>query len=228
MTKMIDTVAFAGTATASVQGGTGSGLAELFALSGAAMPFARNTEIYGEDEPADYAYRVVSGAVRICKMLSDGRRQIEAFHLLGDVFGVELGDSHRFTAEAIADCVVLLVRRSALIGFAAHDAEAARSLWALAIRDLVRAQGHVLLLGRKTAQERVASFLLDLAHACGTRTGAAIEIPMSRQDIADYLGLTIETVSRTMTAFEASGLIVMQTARQVELLDRAALRALNA
>lgn len=227
MTKMIDTAGFIASTASPPQGGSGSGLAELFALSGAAMPFARNAEIYGEDEPADYAYRVVRGAVRICKLLSDGRRQIEAFHLPGDIFGIELGGSHRFTAEAVSDCVVLLVRRSALTGFATRDAEAARELWALATRALERAQEHVLLLGRKTAQERVASFLLDLQGACGGRAGT-VEIPMSRQDIADYLGLTIETVSRTMTAFETGGLIGLRGARQVELRDRPALRALRA
>jgi CRP/FNR family nitrogen fixation transcriptional regulator len=227
MTKMIDTASFIAPAASATRGGSGSGLAELFALSGAAMPFARNAEIYGEDEPADYAYRVVRGAVRICKLLSDGRRQIEAFHLPGDIFGIELGGSHRFTAEAVSDCVVLLVRRGALTGFATRDAEAARELWALATRALERAQEHVLLLGRKTAQERVASFLLDLPGACGGRAGT-VEIPMSRQDIADYLGLTIETVSRTMTAFETGGLIGLHGARQVELRDRPALRALGA
>lgn len=224
MTRMIDTAGLLASTASAPEGGSGSGLAELFQLSGAAMPFARNAEIYGEDEPADYAYRVVSGAVRICKLLSDGRRQIEAFHLPGDVFGIELGASHRFTAEAVSDCVVLLVRRSALSAFAMQDAEAARELWALASRALERSQEHVLLLGRRTAQERVASFLLDLQGA----RGAVVEIPMSRQDIADYLGLTIETVSRTMTAFESGGLIALRAARRVELRDRPALRALRA
>lgn len=232
MSKMIDTDGFRKSfAAAPSERPPCSGLAELFEQSGAAMQFTRNAEIYCEDEPADYACRVVSGAVRICKLMSDGRRQIEAFGLPGDIFGIELGDSHRFTAEAIADSVVRLVRRSAVIGFATRDAEAARSLWALATRDLERAQEHVLLLGRKTAQERVATFLLGLARtsACGIvgRADQAMEIPMSRQDIADYLGLTIETVSRTLTQFEAMGLIALRTARNVALCDRAALRELN-
>lgn len=219
MTRMIDTAGLLASTASAPEGGSGSGLAELFQLSGAAMPFARNAEIYGEDEPADYAYRVVSGAVRICKLLSDGRRQIEAFHLPGDVFGIELGASHRFTAEAVSDCVVLLVRRNALSAFAMQDAEAARELWALASRALERSQEHVLLLGRRTAQERVASFLLDLQGA----RGAVVDIPMSRQDIADYLGLTIETVSRAFSEFERERAIALPSSRHVVMRNPSAL-----
>jgi CRP/FNR family nitrogen fixation transcriptional regulator len=195
-------------------------------MLGASMRFERNTEIYGEDEPADYVYKVVSGAVRSYKLLSDGRRQIGAFHLPGDVFGLEAGDDHRFTAEAIADSVVLVAKKSGIVAHAARDGELAQALWAVTAGDLERAQDHLLLLGRKNAQERVATFLLEMASRAAATT--EIELPMSRQDIADYLGLTIETVSRTLTQLEGEAAIEIPTSRRILLRDRSALRRLNA
>jgi CRP-like cAMP-binding protein len=193
-------------------------------LMGAPMSFARNTEIYGEGEPADYLYKVVSGTVRTYKVLADGRRQIGAFCMVGDVFGLEIGDEHSFSAEAICDAKVLVVKRSALVALAERDSEVARQLWALTGRELSRTQGHILLL-IKTAQERVAGFLLEMA-ARGSN-GNALELPMSRQDIADYLGLTIETVSRTLTMLENAATIELPTSRRIVLRNRSALTRLN-
>src|SRR5262245_64096496 len=166
---------------------------------GAPRSFARNAEIYGEGEPADYLYKVIIGTVRTYKVLSDGRRQIGAFYMAGDVFGLEMGDEHTFSAEAITEARVLVVKRSALVALAERDSDVARQLWALTGRELSRVQDHIMLL-IKTAQERVAGFLLEMADRA-THDGA-VELPMSRQDIADYLGLTIETVSRTLTTLE--------------------------
>jgi CRP/FNR family transcriptional regulator, nitrogen fixation regulation protein len=194
-------------------------------MMGAAMPFARNAEIYGESEPADYLYKVVSGAVRTYKVLNDGRRQIGSFYLPGDIFGLEVGDEHTFSAEAIADCKVLVIKRSALVALAGRDNSVARQLWAMAAADLQRAQGHIMLL-IQTAQERVAGFLIEMsARNSGT---SEVELPMSRQDIADYLGLTIETVSRTLTQLENSGAIGVPTSRRIVLRSRGALNRLNA
>ncbi len=201
-------------------------LANAFELMGAPMKFCRNREIYGEGEPADYVYMVVSGAVRITKLLSDGRRQIGAFHLPGDAFGLDPRGEHRFAAEAIEDTVVLIVKRTALENLAERDSQIARELWSITARDLQRAQDHMLLLGRKTAQERIAAFLLEMATRA--RSGNLVELPMSRQDIADYLGLTIETVSRTLTQLENSAAIGLATSRRIQLRDRAALNTLNA
>ena len=201
-------------------------VADAFSMLGASMRFERNTEIYGEDEPADYVYKVMSGAVRSYKLLSDGRRQIGAFHLPGDVFGLEAGDEHRFTAEAIADSVVLVAKKSAIVAHAARDGGLAQALWAVTAGDLERAQDHLLLLGRKNAHERVATFLLEMASRAAATT--EIELPMSRQDIADYLGLTIETVSRTLTQLEGEAAIEIPTSRRILLRDRSALRRLNA
>lgn len=201
-------------------------LADAFAVMGAAMRFEHNSEIFGEGEPAEYFYRVVKGAVRTYKLLNDGRRQISAFHMAGDIFGLEAGREHRFTADAIADSTVLVIKRSTLMALANRDSEIASGLWAQATGDLLRAQDHMLLLGRKNAHERVASFLLEMAER-GT-VHESVELPMSRQDIADYLGLTIETVSRTLTLLESESAIELPTSRRILLRDPAALRRLNA
>jgi CRP/FNR family transcriptional regulator, nitrogen fixation regulation protein len=201
-------------------GSTGASIAML----GAPLPFARNVEIYGENEPADYIYKVISGAVRTYKVLSDGRRQIGSFYLPGDIFGVECGETHTFSAEAITACKVRIIKRAGLVSVAARDGDVARKLWDMTARELQRAQDHVMLLV-KTAQERVAGFLLEMAgrHVSGDE----IELPMSRQDIADYLGLTIETVSRTLTQLEKEQAIAVPTSRRIVLRNRAALDRMN-
>lgn len=195
-------------------------------LMGAPMRFARNSEIYGEDEPAEYLYQVISGAVRTYRMLDDGRRQISAFYLPGDVFGVEAGDLHLSSAEAVSDAQILVAKRSAVMARAEHEKNLARQLWMLTVRELQRVQQHSLAL-IKSAEERVAGFLLEMAGRSSSG-GTAIELPMSRQDIADYLGLTIETVSRTFTQFVHSGMIALETTRRIQLRNRSALNRLNA
>jgi len=193
-------------------------------LMGAPMSFARNGEIYGEGEPADYLYKVVSGTVRTYKVLTDGRRQVGGFYLPGEIFGLETGDEHGFSAEAITQCEVLVIRRSALVALADKDHDVARQLWTLTGNELRRVQGHILLL-IKSAQERVAAFLLEMEkRGC---IGNATELPMTRQDIADYLGLTIETVSRTLTNMENASTIELSSSRRIVLRNRSALSRLN-
>jgi CRP-like cAMP-binding protein len=194
-------------------------------LMGAPMPYGRNAEIYGENEPAEYVYKVLSGTVRTYKVLNDGRRQIGAFYMPGDVFGLEIGEEHTFSAEAITDCKVMVVKRSTLISLAQRDNDVARQLWAMTAAELQRAQDHIMLL-IKTAQERVAGFLLEMAKR--SSAPAEVELPMSRQDIADYLGLTIETVSRTLTQLERGAAIAVPSSRRIVLRNRAALNRLNA
>lgn len=194
-------------------------------LMGASMSFARNAEIYGDNEPADYLYKVLSGTVRLYKVLADGRRQIGAFYLPGDIFGLEIGDEHTFSAEAITDAKILVVKRSTVIALAARDNEVARQLWNLTSQELHRLQDHIMLLV-KTAQERVACFLLEMAERM--HASQALDLPMSRQDIADYLGLTIETVSRTLTQLENAATIEVATSRRIVLRNRSALSRLNA
>jgi CRP/FNR family nitrogen fixation transcriptional regulator len=193
-------------------------------LMGATMAYPRNSEIFSENEPADYLYKVVSGSVRTYKILSDGRRQVGGFYLPGDIFGLEFADEHTLSAEAIADTKVLIVKRAAIDALAGRDAAVARQLFNLSGRELCRVQDRILLL-IKSAQERVASFLLEMSER-GPR-GNAIELPMSRQDIADYLGLTIETVSRTLSSLEDSAAIEVPTARRIVLRNRPALSRMS-
>jgi CRP/FNR family transcriptional regulator, nitrogen fixation regulation protein len=140
------------------------------------------------------------------------------------VFGLDVGDVHSFSAEAITDACVLVVRRSAVTTQAARDPEVAHGLWIETANELRRTQNHLMLL-IKTAQERVAAFLLEMADR--SQANGAIELPMSRQDIADYLGLTIETVSRTLTLFETSAAIALPRSRRIVLRNRSALNRLN-
>jgi len=200
-------------------------LSQTMLLMGAMMSYPRNTEIFGEDEPADYVYRVISGSVRTYKIMSDGRRQIDAFYLLGDIFGMQFDDEYPLSAEAMNDAKVLVVKRSSFNALAGRDMSIAQEIFALTSRELRRMQKRMLLL-IKSAQERVASFLLEMAERVPSSN--AIELPMSRQDIADYLGLTIETVSRTLTALETAAAIELPTSRRVVLRNRSALTRLSA
>jgi CRP/FNR family nitrogen fixation transcriptional regulator len=189
--------------------------------------YRRGAEIFGEAEPAEYLYQVIDGAVRSYKLLSDGRRHIGAFHLTGDIFGLENGEAHRFTAEAIVDTTVRLAKRTSLANVAEHDAAIARDLLKMTATNLQHAEDHMLLLGRKTALERVAAFLLEMDRRL-TAAGV-MALPMCRRDIADYLGLTLETVSRALSVLHDKGVLgfIGQTQRQIVLLDRPKLAALD-
>lgn len=190
---------------------------------GVRMPFSADEEIYAQEEPADLFYQVLSGAVRTIRLLSDGRRQVGDFYYAGDLFGFEGGPLHRLSAEAIGACEILVVRRSALRQFGAADGSFERQLWAATSKELSRTQEHLLLLGRKTAAEKVAAFLLGLADRF---PGEMTELPMGRQDMADYLGLTIETVSRMLTQMQGEGLVRFEGCRRFRILNRYALTVL--
>jgi len=205
--------------------GAASGpLAQTMRLMGATMSYPRNSEVFGDNEPADYLYHFASGCVRTYKILSDGRRQLGGFYLPGEVFGLEFADEHTLSAEAISDTKLLVVKRSALNALASRNPAIARELFNLIGRELRRVQDRILLL-IKSAQERVAGFLLEMADRISA--GNALDLPMSRQDIADYLGLTIETVSRTLTSLECSAAIAVQTSRHIVLRNRSALNRMN-
>ena len=188
--------------------------------------YRKDEEIYGEDEPAEYVYQVIRGAVRTYKLLSDGRRQIGAFHLPGDVFGLESGANHRLAAEAILDTTLRLVKRKSLEQSAQSDVRVARDLWSITSGELRHAENHMLLLGRKTAMERVATFLLEMDRRLA-KTGM-IALPMCRRDIGDYLGLTLETVSRALSELQQQGVLGLSGARQIVLRNRERLADLDA
>jgi CRP/FNR family transcriptional regulator, nitrogen fixation regulation protein len=188
--------------------------------------YGKDEEIYGEDEPAEYVYQVVQGSVRTYKLLSDGRRQIGAFHLPGDVFGLESGSNHRLAAEAIVDTTVRLVKRRSLDQAAGTDVNVARKLWTMTASDLRHAEDHMLLLGRKSAMERVASFLLEMDRRLAS--AGMMALPMCRRDVGDYLGLTLETVSRALSQLHSEGVLGFSGARQIVLRNRQRLRTMNA
>jgi CRP/FNR family transcriptional regulator, nitrogen fixation regulation protein len=188
--------------------------------------YKKDEEIYGEDEPAEYVYQVISGAVRSYKLLSDGRRQIGAFHLPGDMFGLETGATHRLGTEAIIDTTVRLVKRRSLEQAAAVDVQVARKLWTMTAGDLRHAEDHMLLLGRKTAMERVATFLLEMDGRLAV--AGMLALPMCRRDIGDYLGLTLETVSRALSQLHSQGVLGFSGARQIMLRNRQRLHTMDA
>jgi CRP/FNR family transcriptional regulator, nitrogen fixation regulation protein len=198
-------------------------LGDVMSQMGLRMTFARDAEIFGQNEDADLVYRVVEGAVRTTRLMSDGRRQIGDFYFEGELFGLEHGERHKFSAEALSECVVLVLKRSALHKLAEADPSIERMVWRATARELDRAHEHVLLLGRKTACERVASLLQRVAGRCSPE-GA--ELPMGRQDMADYLGLTIETVSRMLSQLQRSAVIRFSGVRNFRVANQAALTRL--
>lgn len=195
-------------------------------LRGVRMRYERNEEIFGQDEPSEYIYRVVSGAVRTMRFTCDGRRQILGFHLPGDVFGLEMSEHYSLAAEAVATSEIVMVRRSAVEKAANDDMRAARALLKLTSEQLASARDHALVLGRKGAGERVAAFLLQLANRVVAKR--ELDLPMSRADIADYLGLTIETVSRAFSEFERQSAIALPSSRHVVMRNPMALVELEA
>jgi CRP/FNR family nitrogen fixation transcriptional regulator len=189
--------------------------------------YAKDVEIYRAGEPADRVFEVTDGAVRSHKVLSDGRRQICSLHLPNDVFGLEYGPNYRFTAEAIVGTAVRVVRRHSLEYVAATDVQVARDLLNMTARTLRHAEDHLLLLGRKLALEKVAAFLLEMDMRLA-RTGM-VALPMSRVDIADYLGLTLETVSRALSHLRDQRVLEFSetSQRQIILRNRERLQKLD-
>lgn len=180
--------------------------------------FPAGSEIYAQGEKAGAFYQVEFGAVRIYRLLADGRRQISAFHLAGETFGFEADTTHHFFAEAINATGVRAFRVSA-------GADISHQLLPLALKGLTRAQEHLLVLGRQNAIERVAAFLVDMAERQGGLR--QVELPMSRMDIGDYLGLTIETVSRVFTRLKDKGVIRLLNLRSIEIVKQDALHCMS-
>ncbi|WP_142849253.1 cyclic nucleotide-binding domain-containing protein [Telmatospirillum sp. J64-1] len=185
--------------------------------------------IFREGDPALHLYSVGAGTVKLYKLLSDGRRQITAFMFPGDFFGLPLGGGYAYTAEAVTPVTLCRFPRRKLEGLLEEVPTLEKRLLKLTIAELASAQDQMLLLGRKTAREKVASFLIMLAERCEKRgrTGPSLPLSMSRSDIADYLGLTIETVSRVLTQFKKENIIGLPdlghvVMRQPELLRQIA------
>lgn len=192
-------------------------------MTGSLISVTRNQAIFHDGEATVLFYKIVSGVVRACKFLNDGRRQIDAFHQSGDIFGLELGGIHRFSAEAVRGCKVIAYRYRILETLIRNNEAIAPQLTLHAMRRVRQAQHHAALLARRGAVERVAIFL---AHwAAGAPDATSVALPMSRQDIGDYLGLTMEAVSRALTQLEKLGIIALPNARTLYVKNRLALGA---
>ncbi|MDJ0511943.1 MAG: helix-turn-helix domain-containing protein [Methyloceanibacter sp.] len=194
-----------------------------FHTSSVPLNFARNSEIFAEGEAAGYVYKIVSGVVRVSKLLPDGRRQISAFHLPGDMFGFEVDDVHHVSAEAIGPVKVIAYKWQNLLS-ATSSSSFVHELLNRTMIGLRQTQDHLLLLGRKNALERLAAFLIEMVRRTGSEQ--SLHLAMPRHDIADYLGLTLETVSRMFAELKDAGIIKLESARQVSVLDMPKLEAM--
>lgn len=192
---------------------------------GEARRYADGSELFQQDAPATSVYRIVSGVVRTSRLAEDGRRQIGDFHFAGELLGLEESEAHAFSAEALGACEIVVIRRALLEREAALNLEIANTLRSAAGVRLRKMQRHLIQIGRKSAIERVAAVLSQFARHADQEI---VDLPMSRQDIADYLGLTIETVSRMISQLQASKVIRLTTLRQVRICDPQALRLLAA
>lgn len=187
-----------------------------------------NFTIFREGDPADHVYSISGGTVKLYKLMSDGRRQIIGFLYSGDMFGLGLDTGYVYTAETVTPTQLCRFTHRKLDTLMVEIPRLERRLFSVTVKDLVAAQEQMLLLGRKTAKEKVATFLMRLSRRAQQQSMPAspIALPMSRADIADYLGLTIETVSRTFTQLKKEGIIGLPASGHVVLTDPSGLKEL--
>jgi len=195
---------------------------------GARQHYRRNEAIFNQDDPADQVYRIVDGTARLCRHMPDGRRCIVDFLLPGDVMGFVESTDQSVSAEAVTEISLIAYPRVCFDRLARENADARKQLLCHMSANLLTAQQHLFVLGCQKAEERVASFLLRLADRLDVLCGDPVDVAMSRQDIADHLGLTIETISRAITALRGAGIILVPNAHQLVLRNVAALRTLAA
>jgi CRP/FNR family nitrogen fixation transcriptional regulator len=190
---------------------------------GTRVRFARGETIFGEGDCATKTYRVLAGAVRLCKHMPDGRRQIVDFVQEGGFFGLMQLPEYVFTAEAMNDVVVASYPRPLLARLSDQLPEVRGEMLAMLNAQMLGMHAHLVMLGRQTAKERLASFLFNLAETADAANGETLDLPMSRQDIADYLGLTIETVCRELSALKKARVVAAHDLHSVIIRDFAAL-----
>lgn len=188
----------------------------------------RDDVLFSEGDAARSCYRIVSGAIRVVKIMADGRRAVVDFFLPGEIVGLDGAEICDFTAEAIVDCELVRYPRPRFDDTQAENPQAGRRLLELTFRRLAAAQSQMLLLGRMTAMERIATFLLNLERRLGRAAGdlRTVRLDMTRMDIADYLGLTLETVSRMLNQLKRRGIIELPHPQRIGILKPGALRAL--
>jgi CRP-like cAMP-binding protein len=179
--------------------------------------------LYDQGDITRYVYLLTSGMVRRCRVLANGRRQILSFSLPGDIFSMTLNHRYSASAEAVTNTSVVFVERHRLLSLANSDSGVAQALLEVMMRDHDDMQEHVLSITR-SAESRLARFLLR--YSARLHCPPQFSLPMTLRDIADYLGLTLETVSRTLNGLKCSGMIERAGPRQISLRDRAALECL--
>lgn len=181
-----------------------------FSQPSAVSLYEAGATVYGQGDPVGQLYMVEFGTVRLCRVSADGRRQISAFYFAGEVFGFESGDQRHFYAEAVDSAGIRLLRPS-------DSNQFNQSMLKVALESLIRAQEHLMVLGRQNSMEKVAAFLLDIAER--QKSDRIVDLSMQRGDIADYLGLSLETVSRILTKLKCAGTIRIPHVKHIELLD---------
>lgn len=191
------------------------------------MTAAFGTDIFREGEPAGALYNLTAGTVKLYNMLPDGRQQVAGALFPGDFLGLAMNDAYAHTAEAMDDAALCRFPRGRFEGLLERIPRLEYRLLAMVSNELAQVQDQMLLLGRKNATDKIANFLLQLSRRQAARREPAnpVRMPMGRTDIADYLGLTTETVSRTLTSLKTGGPIRLLHGNSVELRDRAALEA---
>jgi len=182
--------------------------------------------LFNEGDPATRVFTLTRGTLKLYKLLADGRRHVTGFMHPGDLLGISIDDEHAFTAEALEAAQLCWFPRNRFDEFVERHQPMERELYRRAAHELAAAQQQLVLLGRKTATERLASFLLilgDRAERVNGNSNPSFKLPMNRSDIADYLGLTKETISRVLSAFRRDRVIRLRAIDEVEIVDREAL-----
>jgi CRP/FNR family transcriptional regulator, nitrogen fixation regulation protein len=196
---------------------------DLLEQFGTTITVARDREVHGQGVVADCCYRILSGCVRMVKLMEDGRRQIGEFLMAGDLIGFDALGTHDFAAEVVSDAVLRRYPRRMVELLADSNVALTRRLRDLTSISLRTAHARLVLLGRKTATERIATFLLEMAQRLPETRPQVLDLPMSRTDIADHLGLTIETVCRLLAHLRREGTVTVEPGR-ITIRDGAALR----
>jgi CRP-like cAMP-binding protein len=186
---------------------------------GTKLRFQPNETIFNAGDVADHAYKVVSGTVRLCKHMADGRRQIAQFLFPGDYFSFMTLGEHNFTAEAVSDVVLMSYPQRQIERLGEELPHLKARFYQILSQRILDIQHHLTMLGRQTAKEKLASFLILLSHRAGSEDDNLVDVTMSRQDMADYMGLTVETVCRVLASLKKAGIIDMPTQHRFALKD---------
>lgn len=190
---------------------------------GTTLVCARERQIHAQGDGVMHCWRVIDGCVRTVTLLQDGRRAVGEFLLAGEYFSFDDVGTHYFAAETVSDVVLRRYSRRTVEALATNDFALANQLHSMVLANLHAARRRALMLGRKSAVERLSSFMLEMDQRLRGRNDGMTELPMCRTDIADHLGLTTETVSRGLQQLNRGGAVVLR-GHGFEICDRLALR----